>query len=213
MRRRLGHLMTSLCLMSGWSVQEACCQDAEQGGGFPRPFSFREINRKNLPYVDWMTLVVSDLHLRTRQGAEIEFKRRYPDRPVLVQINSEGLGLWGTWICLPQQRLQDLGLLSNRSLQVFEELSRPVYPIIDFPGYWVYEAGSETTEAIAAAQEIVTVGVADLTPFQPSSHPHSVNRLKRPEFMKDVVICPRAADGKLDFFSDLRWGVPGKFEG
>ena len=75
--------------------------------GYPRPFSFREITPTNLPYLDEMTMVVSDLHLRTRQGADLEFKRRHPSRPVLVQINSEGLGLWGTWICLPKQRLDE----------------------------------------------------------------------------------------------------------
>jgi len=46
-------------------------QPSEQPGeviGYPRPFSFREINPKNLPYLDEMAMVVSDLHLRTRKG-------------------------------------------------------------------------------------------------------------------------------------------------
>lgn len=167
--------------------------------GYPRPFSFREITPKNLPYLDDMAMVVSDLHLRTRQGADLDFKRRHPSRPVLVQINSEGLGLWGTWICLPKQRLDDIGLTSPLSLKAFDELNRQVYPIIDFPGYWVYEAGADTTETIPADREVVTVGVTDTRPFEPSSHPHSVNRLKRQSFMKDIVICPRNADGQLDW--------------
>jgi len=169
--------------------------------GYPRPFSFREINPKNLPYLDDMAMVVSDLHLRTRKGADLDFKQRHPSRPVLVQINTEGLGLWGTWICLPEQRLDDIGLTSTRSVNVFEELSKQVYPIIDFPGYWVYEAGADSTEPIPADHEIVTVGVTDTRPFEPSSHPHSVNRLKFESFKKDIVICPRDPDGRLDWLA------------
>lgn len=169
--------------------------------GYPRPFSFREINPKNLAYLNDMAMVVSDLHLRTRKGADLEFKQRYPSRPVLVQINTEGLGLWGTWICLPQQRLDDIGLTSPLSMKVFEELSKQVYPIVDFPGYWTYEAGADTTEPITGDQEVVTVAVTDTKPFEPSSHPHSVNRLPFESFKKDIVICPRDADGGLDWLA------------
>lgn len=180
-------------------VSRAVGQQVDESMGYPRPFSFRFVNPKNLPYLDWMTMVISDLHLRTRQGAENAFKQKYPTRPVLVQINSEGLGLWGTWICHPQQRLDDMGLTSSRSLEIFEELSKRVYPIIDFPGYWVYEAGADTTEKIPGNQQDVTVKVTDIRPFLPSSHPHSVNRLKRPSFMKDIVICPRGTESELDW--------------
>lgn len=169
--------------------------------GYPRPFSFRSITPQRLPHMDWISLVVSDLHVRTRRGAEIEFKRQHPSRPVLVQINSEGLGLWGTWICLPLQCQEDLGLRSSRSLEVFDEFNQDVYPTIDFPGYWVYEAGAECLTPIPADETEVTVGVSDVSPFRPSSHPHSVNRLKRPHFNKDVVICPRDGDGELDWLS------------
>ena len=201
MTRRSRHCqaLTSIILCSLTSFSQA--EPPAETMGYPRPFSFREISPKNLPYLDDMGMVVSDLHLRIRRGADLEFKQRHPSRPLLIQINTEGLGLWGTWICLPQQRLDDIGLTSPMSLKVFEELSKQVYPIIDFPGYWVYEAGADTTEAIPADQEIVTVGVADTKPFEPSSHPHSVNRLKFDSFRKDVVICPRDADGELGWLN------------
>jgi hypothetical protein len=190
-----------LCVLAALCVLADLGRAEQPGGtiGYPRPFSFREINPKNLPYLNEMAMVVSDLHLRTRRGAELEFKQRHPSRPVLVQINTEGLGLWGTWICLPEQRLDDIGLTSPLSLKAFDELKKQVYPIIDFPGYWVYEAGADTTGTIAGNQEIVTVGVTDTEPFEPSSHPHSVNRLNRPNFMKDIVICPRDTNGNLDW--------------
>ena len=187
---------------------------AEEGLlGYPRPFSFRSVTAKQLPYLDWMTMVVSDLHVRTRAGAEIEFKSRYPSRPVLVQINSEGLGLWGTWICLPQQMQEDLGLRSEQSVEIFEEFSKGIYPTIDFPGYWVYEAGADSTASIPADATQVTVGVTEVSPFLPSSHPHSVNRLKRPEFAKDIVICPRDVDGQLNWLAAEFATVTGVDEG
>lgn len=186
-----------LCMLTAYGLAE----QPNDAIGYPRPFSFREINPKNLPHLNDMAMIVSDLHLRTRKGADIEFKQKHPSRPVLVQINTEGLGLWGTWICLPEQRLDDVGLTSPLSLKVFEELSKHVYPITDFPGYWVYEAGADSTKMIPTDQEVVTVGVTDTKPFEPSSHPHSVSRLPFKSFKKDIVICPRDADGGLDWLA------------
>lgn len=118
------HALTLIisCALASFSQAEPPAETM----GYPRPFSFREINPKNLPYLDDMGLVVSDLHLRTRRRADLEFKQRHPSRPLLIQINTEGLGLWGTWICLPEQRLDDIGLTSPMSLKVFEELSEQV---------------------------------------------------------------------------------------
>ncbi len=198
-RATLAALGAFLCLLIFVPGSASAADTALTPMGYPRQFSFREVSPKKLPHLDWMTLVVSDFHLRTRAGSDIEFKEKHPDRPVLIQINSEGLGLWGTWICLPQQRLDDIGFTKPNSLEVFPELTKPVYPIMDFPGHWVYEAGADATTDIPADSETVTIGVADIEPFRPSSHPHSKNRLKRDSFMKDIVICPRDGQGKLDW--------------
>ncbi len=65
--------------------------------GYPRPISFRMLLNDNLEDHTWMTMAVTDMHMRTRDGVEAEFKKRYPDRPLLVQINNEGLFLWGSY--------------------------------------------------------------------------------------------------------------------
>ena len=189
-----------LLIMQGDGKSNApAFEDVPVSPGYPRPFSFRAVTSKRLPYMDWMTMVVSDMHLRSRQGAEAKFKEQYPDRPVLVQINAEGLGLWGTWICLPPQRLEDIGLLQPAAMQVLTELSERAYPMLDFPGHWTYEAGADTTTTIPAGAETATIGVEDIAPFMPSSHSHSTNRLKQDSFNKDIVICPRGDDGQLDW--------------
>ena len=123
MNGRLLRLLFGLLAWIAIGCTHLAAAGAEAGAlGYPRPFSFRSVTPQRLPHMDWISMVVSDLHLRTRRGAEIEFKRRYPSRPVLVQINSEGLGLWGTWICLPLQCQEDLGLRSSRSLEVWRML-------------------------------------------------------------------------------------------
>ena len=77
--------------------------------GYPRPFEFRSVSPTALPFFDHMTMVVSDTKIAHRQGADNAFKKKFPDRPVLVQLNAEHLFWWGTWIFMPKQRLEDMG--------------------------------------------------------------------------------------------------------
>ena len=167
--------------------------------GYPRPFSFREVSTKKLPHLGWMTMVVSDFVLRARQGADFRFKEKYPDRPVLVQINSEAVGLYGTWVTLPKQRLEDLGLMKPLSLKTLEELGKEIVPVMDFPGYWTYDAGTDSTSPMPADKQVFRVGVQDMTPFALNTHPQAVQLGGKPSYRKDVVIYPRDESGEPDW--------------
>ena len=115
--------------------------------GYPKPVSFRQITPELVLKYDWIQMVVSDMHVHTRRDAVARFKERFPDRPALVQINCEGLGLWGSWESVPRQRFDDLGILDPglaEKAPVLEIFSSGIYPLPDFLGYWTYDAGART---------------------------------------------------------------------
>ena len=189
------------CLLAmSLSVLFALLSARAEEPGYPRPVSFRMLVNDNLPEHDWVDLVVTDMALRLRDGVESAFKKAHPDTPLLVQINNEGLKLWGTWIMLPQQRIEDLRLDASphRDL-MWPALGKGVYPAIDFPGFWTYEAGADSENAIAADTELVNIKVTDIVPFAPNTNRFSTSRTGREFHQKDVVVCPRKDDGSLDW--------------
>ena len=177
--------------------------------GYPRPITFRETNPRLLPLYGHIQLLVSDMRTDMRKFSDEEFKRTYPERPVLIQVNHEATGLWGSWEMLPKQRIDDLGWMNpearkaERSLDIF---NYPIYPLFDYPGHWVYEAGSEILEPIDKGKETIVVKVADITPFKPVTHSRTLPVAKNnPEIkdalLKDVVIYNRSPDGTPDWLN------------
>ena len=177
--------------------------------GYPRPMLFRENFPKLLPQYDHIQLMVSDLHTDKRKFCDAEFKQKHPDALVLVQFNNEPTGIWGTWEMLPKQRLEDLRWLepairdSNRLLDLF---NHNVHPLMDFPGHWVYEAGSKTKNTIPADKQTITIQVENITPFLPLEHRLSKNVAKNhPEIpnalLKDIVIYPLNPNGTPDWLN------------
>ncbi|AKJ64593.1 hypothetical protein [Kiritimatiella glycovorans] len=184
---------------------------ASQAGpdGYPRPMLFRENFPKLLSHYDHIQLMVSDLHVDKRKFSSVRFKREHPDAVVLVQINNEPTGIWGTWEMLPRQRIEDYGWLdpevrdTSPLMEIFEY---DIHPLMDFPGHWVYETGAETRDSIPADAETITVGVGDMTPFLPLTHRLSKKVAKaHPEItnalLKDVVIYTRGTDEKPDWLN------------
>ena len=176
--------------------------------GYPKPISFRKITPELVSEYAGIQMVVSDMHVHTRANATALFKARYPGRPVLIQINCEGLGLWGSWESVPRQRFEDLGLLDPSLVEqapALEILSAGIYPLPDFLGYWTYDAGARTLAAIPAGQETVTLRVNDATAFLPNDAPVTVRELRarvgQDSYMKDVVICPLKEDGQRDWLN------------
>ncbi|QHI69817.1 hypothetical protein [Tichowtungia aerotolerans] len=182
----------------------------EPSSGYPRPMSFRSINRKAVDEgcYDRMDMVVSDLHTYVRKDAAKTFKQKFPDRLALIQINMERLGFWGSWEMLPVQRFEDLEYLEPEKLNhepQLELLRTGKYPLFDFPGWWTYDAGDSSLGDIPADTEIITVQVSKPEHFRPTRHPVTRRNFKelfnRDAYHREVVICPRDAEGKLDWLN------------
>lgn len=176
---------------------------AESSSGYPRPMLFRENFPALLPEYSQFDMMVSDLHTDKRRFCDVEFKKQNPDALMLIQFNHEPTGIWGTWEMLPKQKLDDLGWLTEQPRQ--DIFNYPIYPMMDFPGHWVYEAGSVTKDPIPEDQ-IFTVRVADITPFLPVKHRLSINVAKQfpadsAALLKEVVVYSRLADGSPDWLN------------
>lgn len=175
-------------------------------GGYPKPVSFRAATPEMLPEMAFVQMLVSDLLPEERRQVEASFKKLYPDRVVLVQHDADPLV--AAWFYTPQQVLEDWGLypvtqeMAQRGprLQGFAD---GLHPVTDFLGYWLYDAGSDTLNAIPAKQRGVTVRVKDVGPFRPNTLDRTIRKLRKEvgldAYPKNVVICPR------DDAGDLNW--------
>jgi hypothetical protein len=200
---RKTYILTALLTITCFSSHGA------DPAGYPRVMTFRENFPTLLPKYDHLQMLISDLHVDKRKFSDVEFKKQHPDALMLIQFNNEPVGIWGTWEMPPKQRLEDAGWLepknykSNPLLGIFKH---DIYPLIDFPGHWVYEAGADTRSAIPAGEQTVTVKVSNMTPFLPVKHRLSLNVAKQiPDvtnaLLKDVVIYARNANGTPDWLN------------
>jgi hypothetical protein len=174
--------------------------------GYPKPVSFRAATPELLPEMGNVQMLVSDILPDVRRGVEAEFKKLHPDRTVLVQHDADPLV--AAWFFTPQQVLEDWGLYPvtqeaaarGRRLQGFAD---GLHPITDFLGYWLYDAGSDSLNAIPAKQRAVTIRVKDVEPFRPNTLGRAIKDLQKEvgleAYHKNVVICPRDAAGALDW--------------
>ncbi|MCL5271418.1 MAG: hypothetical protein M1457_12900, partial [bacterium] len=168
MRQRLGHAMADAATILTWAVAMAAGaawtptpapSSVGRADGYPRPMLFRQ----NVPALMFAygpeRMMVSDMHLARRRFSDEAFKKRYSDRPVLIQINSESIGLWGSWESLPPQWFADHGLLRPDRARApeLEIVTNGMYPLPDFPGYWTWEAGAPALDPIPAAGETVPI--------------------------------------------------------
>lgn len=178
---------------------------ADVPGGYPKPVSFRAVTPEMLTEMDSLQMLVSDLMSEERRGVEEAFKKLHPDRTVLVQHDG---GLVGAWMFLPQQVLEDWGLdpvtpeMAGRSRRL-QGFADGLHPVTDFLGYWLYDAGADSLDAIPEKQREVTIRVKDVAPFTPNTLGRAIRDLQKevgqPAYHKNVVICPRDAAGELDW--------------
>ncbi|MCL5269487.1 MAG: hypothetical protein M1457_02785, partial [bacterium] len=173
--------------------------------GYPKPINFREITPQLIPEYDWEDMTVSDLRVDLRKFADESWKQRFPGRPVLIQ---DGMWFGGALSFLPRQRLEDLGLLDLAIIdrdQRLEVYKTDIYPVTDFLGYLNWDAGCNSLNALPADTETVTIEVPDVVPFRPNTFPTTVNALRdkvgQDSYNKDVVICPRDGEGRLDWLN------------
>lgn len=118
--------------------------------GYPRAMDFRHLGPKNLDIQAGQSLLLVDL-IGDKIEAARAFKKRYPDTCVLMQINDEPNGLWGTWFTVPREYALKEGLRCEPE----------VFPMPSFKGYWLLRPGAVLAADFPATEEGLTFTVPD----------------------------------------------------
>ncbi|NQU43058.1 hypothetical protein HQ520_07220 [bacterium] len=178
--------------------------------GYPKPVMFRANTPGNLAESgDWIQMVVSDHHVWTRQYSAETYKERFPERPAIIHVGGDFISANGY---SPKQMVQDRGLYEGEVAEAYvkcrkgyeEILNEDFLPMPEFLGYWVYEAGLDTTQPIAASQE-VTVHVPETNRFEArkATPPPMAKQIEgltgSPLLPRIVALCPRDRTGNLDW--------------
>jgi len=137
--------------------------------GYPRAMDFRHLSPDSIATFECETALLVDF-IGNKIEAAREFKRRYPDRLVLMQVNDEPNGLWGSWHTVPREFALKEGLRCRPD----------VMPMPEFRGYWLLMPG-----------EVVRWDIpGDVEEFEiPVEHPERFVRVIRGvERLPDVLI-------------------------
>jgi len=147
--------------------------------GYPRAMDFRHLYPKSVAFLEHNTVLLVDF-INGKIGAAREFKRRYPDRLVLMQVNDEVNGIWGSWHSVP------------REFAVKEKLEYDpaIFPMPEFRGYWLLGPGAVLTQDVPADAETFQVRVQDTKWFV-------LERGAR-TFLRDVLVYGKSS-GKPDW--------------
>ncbi|AKJ64575.1 hypothetical protein [Kiritimatiella glycovorans] len=197
-----------------WLLIAGCAQDVPDDGelrsGYPHQVLFRQETPAMLEACEErIDMVVSDHHVWMREYAVESFAQRYPDKPVLIHVGGDFISANAY---LPRQWMSDRGLMRGtvrrkwieRRAGYGEVLREDFVPMPDFPGFWLYEAGIDTTKPVPPGPR-VTLSVPDTERFRPRrATPNfmaaSLERLTgSPNVPRTVVLCPRDHSGELDW--------------
>jgi len=143
--------------------------------GFPRVLDFRHLGPGCLTWFEGCTALLVDM-IGDKIEAAREFKRRYPDRFVLMQINDEPNGVWGTWFCVPAESARKQGL----------RVRPEVFPSPSFRGWWLLDAGTVLLDDFPESVEEAEVRVREPDRL--------VRRVRGRKVLPDVLLYARAGD-------------------
>ena len=149
--------------------------DSVLRAGFPRAMDFRHLGPGSAPVHGHNQVLLVDL-IGEKIAAAREFKRRFPDRLVLMQVNDEPNGTWGSWFTLPS------GFAIKEGLRHRPE----VFPAETWPGHWLVSAGGTLRSAIPNSEATFTVEVDHTERFER-------RRFGKP-VLPDVLLYARADD-------------------
>lgn len=147
--------------------------------GFPRAMDFRHLGPSSVPVHAHNQVLLVDL-LGEKIAAARDFKQRFPQRVVLMQVNDEPNGMWGSWFTVPE------GFARKEGLRFRPE----VFPSPVFAGFWLLAPGGTLRSDLPAdgAEATVTVG-----------HPERFRVMRRGRaYLADVLIYARR-NGDPDF--------------
>jgi hypothetical protein len=158
-----------------------------QDSGYPRSMDFRHLNTNSIQFLQHNTALLVDLQ-RGRIEQALDFKRRYPDRLVLMQVNDERNGIWGSWHVVPREVATRDGL----------DFDPDIWPMPRFRGYWLLNAPVPLERDFAASARTCRVRVPDPSAFQGNYYGAMVTR--------DVMVYP-LVDGEPDWANAEYAGV------
>ncbi len=118
--------------------------------GYPRSMDFRHLWPRGVGFYQHNTALLVDM-IDGKIEAARKFKRRYPDRLVLMQVNDELNGLWGSWHCVPRPFALKAGL----------DCDPTIFPMPEFRGYWLLGPRAELTRDLPADARRVELTVGD----------------------------------------------------
>jgi len=130
-----------------------------QQAGFPRAMDFRHLGPDSVGYLEPNTALLVDF-IGQKIPAARDFKARYPDRLVLMQVNDEVNGIWGSWHVVPQEFALKAGL-------AFDEA---VFPMPAFRGWWLLGSPAMVTKDFALEAERLTIPVPQVGDFLYSAY-------------------------------------------
>ncbi len=149
--------------------------DSLTRAGFPRAMDFRHLGPGSASVHGHNQVLLVDL-IGEKIAAARDFKRRFPDRLVLMQVNDEPNGTWGSWFTVTS------GFALKEGLR-----HRPdVFPSETWPGHWLMSAGGTLRSAISDSQAALTVDVDHAERFEKK-------RFGKP-VLPDVLIYARPGD-------------------
>jgi len=147
--------------------------------GFPRAMDFRHLGPDSVPVHAHNDVLLVDL-LGEKIAAARDFKARFPDRVVLMQVNDEANGMWGSWFTVPE------GFSRGHGLRWRPE----VFPNPGFAGFWLLAPGGTLRSPLPREQGEVTVKVDNPERFR--------RDVRGKPYLLDVLIYARPG-GKADF--------------
>lgn len=150
-----------------------------QQAGYPRAMDFRHLGPDSVAYLSPNTAFLVDF-IGQKIPAARELKERYPDRLVLMQVNDEVNGIWGSWHVVPREFAAKEGLACDEA----------IFPMPSFRGWWLLGPPARLDADFAAAAETVTVRVPDVGEFLYGAYGK--------EFTRDVMLYG-LRDGRPDW--------------
>ena len=150
-----------------------------QQAGYPRAMDFRHVFPDSIAFHEHNTAFLIDF-IDGKIEAARELKRRYPDRLVLMQVNDENNGIWGSWHVVPRAFAVKEGL-------TFDPV---VFPMPEFRGYWLLGPRATLTSDWSADAETIELPVSETQWFVFRHFGH--------EYLQDVLVVRRSG-GVVDW--------------
>ncbi len=145
--------------------------------GYPRAMDFRHLWPQSVAFLEHSTVLLVDM-IGDKIPAAIEFKRRYPDRLVLMQVNDEPNGIWGSWHCVPREFAVKEGL----------RFDPVVFPMPKFRGFWLLGPGAVLDRDFPATARSITVRVPAVKWF--------MDKRGSRTYLRDVLLYRRVGEEK-----------------